>query len=246
MKSIFMSDLHLGNPHCQADKLYNFLKSLELPDGSYRVENLFLVGDIIDITGFNNKIFWSNHRKVIKKFLRMADRGVKIYYIIGNHDYHLEDEILNNYEDVQSFNNIIFCREFIYKNILLIHGDQFDGVVKVYPFLYTIGDFGYHLLIHINHLQNKIRRFLGMQEWSFSLWVKTKVKKAIQFINHFEDVVCRYAKERNANTVISGHIHKAEDTIINDIRYINTGCWVEFCSYVVEHQDNTLELKYYE
>lgn len=76
MKSIFMSDLHLGNPHCQADKLYDFLKSLEDADGNYAIENLFLVGDIIDMTGFNNKVFWSHHRKVIKKFLRMADRGV--------------------------------------------------------------------------------------------------------------------------------------------------------------------------
>jgi UDP-2,3-diacylglucosamine pyrophosphatase LpxH len=85
-----------------------------------------------------------------------------------------------------------------------------------------------------------------MKEWSFSLWVKTKVKKAIQFINHFEEAVCRYAKEKNVTTVIAGHIHKAEDTMFDGIRYLNTGTYVEFCSYVVEYKDGTLELKFYE
>jgi UDP-2,3-diacylglucosamine pyrophosphatase LpxH len=246
IKSVFISDTHIGNPMCQYEKLYTFLKSFENVDGTYDVENLFLVGDIIDITGFNHKVFWTQHRKVLKKLIRMADRGVNIVYVIGNHDYQLEREFINEGQESFVLNNIKFCREHIYKDILLIHGDQFDGIVRAYPILYAVGDFGYHILIHINDWQNKFRRFFGIKEWSFSLWVKTRVKKAIQFINHFEEAVAKYAKDKNVNTVIAGHIHKAEDIMLNGIRYANCGCWAEFCSYILEYEDGSLELKYYE
>jgi UDP-2,3-diacylglucosamine pyrophosphatase LpxH len=246
IKSVFISDTHIGNPMCQSEKLYDFLKSFENEDGSYSIENLFLVGDIIDITGMNHKVFWSFHRKIIKKLIRMADRGVKIFYIIGNHDYHLEKEFLQNEDDLNSMNNITFCRKYIYKNILLIHGDQFDGVIRAYPILYFFGDVGYHLLIKINHLQNCIRRLLRIKEWSFSLWVKNKVKRSIEFMNNFDESVARYARENSCHTVIYGHIHRSSDSMKNDVRVMNCGTWVEFCSYIVEYEDGILEAKFYE
>lgn len=249
--TIWLSDIHLGNPSCQYEKLYSFLKSLETPDGKYNVTNLYLVGDIIDMTQFNHKIFWGYHRKIIKKLFRMADKGVNIVYIRGNHDHFIESEFLKDNPSGISFNKIKIKYNDIYNSLngeqfLVLHGDEFDGVVRTYPILYWVGDIGYKVIIKINILQNKIRRIFNITEWSFAQWVKHNIKKSIQFINNFENLVTDSAKNAGVSGVICGHIHNADDKRIGDIRYLNCGCWVEFCSFVYEKNDGEIGIEYYD
>jgi UDP-2,3-diacylglucosamine pyrophosphatase LpxH len=249
INSIFLSDLHIGSPNLNHEKLFSFLKSLENADGSYNVKNIFLVGDIIDIAQFNHKIFWTKHRNILRKFLRAADKGVNIVYIIGNHDWHLEKEILNHEEHL-SFNGIEFHREFIYTNLkgekcLLIHGDQFDGIVALNPILYKIGDYLYHFMHFVNKIQNTIRRLLKKPEWSFALWIKSKAKEAVKFMANFENLVAEKAKKENVQIVIAGHIHQLNDRMINGVRYMNCGTFCEFQSYIVEYEDGEMCAKYY-
>lgn len=247
-KAVFISDVHLGTDICQYKKLLAFLKSLETPDG-YDVQKLYLVGDIIDMVQINHKMFWGKHRTVIKKLLRMADKGVEILYIPGNHDYMIRDEVLSDPEAREDLNGVSFAMNFVHesadgKKYLVLHGDEFDGAVKAHPVLYKLGDWAYSLLICISKWQNRFRRLFGMREWSLSLWVKTKTKNAIQFINRFEELVVREASNNEVDGVIAGHIHKAEDTMFDDIRYLNCGCWTEFCSAIFENEDGTMEMKY--
>lgn len=249
--TVWISDVHLGNPNCQYDKLYDFLKSLEDENGKYIIERLFLVGDIIDMTGFNHKVFWSKHRKIIKKFFRMADKGVQITYIRGNHDYFLSEEFLKESPEGVNFNGIQIKYNCNYttangKRFFILHGDEFDGLVRMYPIIYTLGDYSYALIIFLNRLQNKIRRFFGMKEWSLAQWIKKSVKRSIQYINNYESLVVGCAKEHQVDGVICGHIHNAEDKVIDDIRYLNCGCWVEFCSYLYEDENGDIRLVCYD
>lgn len=249
--TIWISDVHLGNPNCQYEKLYNFLKSLENSKGNYNVKNLYLVGDIIDMTQFNHKVFWGYHRAIIKKLFRMADKGVNITYIRGNHDYFIQDEFLKDNPTGVCFNKIRIKYNDTYKALdgreyFILHGDEFDGVVRTYPILYWVGDTGYKIIIKLNTLQNKIRRLFKIREWSFAQWVKINVKRSVQFINNFETLVVGEAKKRRVDGVICGHIHNAEDSLMSGVRYLNCGCWVEFCSYISEDENGKIEVNYYE
>lgn len=247
--TIWISDTHLGNPNCQYDKLLEFLSSLQNKQGSYDLKYLYLVGDIIDMTQFNHKIFWSKHRSILKKLIRMADHGVSIIYIRGNHDWYLEKEFPIRDHTVK-FHGIHLKYDDVYhaidgRSYLIIHGDQFDGIIRLYPIIYKLGDFSYKTIILLNRWQNAIRRFFGLREWSLAQWVKQSVKRSIQFINNYEQLVISAAKNQNVDGVICGHIHAAADKQFNDIRYLNSGCWVEFCSYIVEYDDGTIESQFY-
>ena len=79
-KSIFISDVHLGHRKSSANKLLEFYKHS-------RSENLYLVGDIIDVWALKNNFYWpQEHNDVIQKTLRKARHGTKVKYIVGNHD----------------------------------------------------------------------------------------------------------------------------------------------------------------
>ena len=246
-KSVFISDIHLGTDVCQHEKLLSFLKSLETEDKSgYEVENLFLVGDIVDMVHMNHSIFWTKHRTVIKKLLRMADKNVNLFYVTGNHDYYLREEMYDLPDDL---NGIRFCDKVVYlsqscRKYLVIHGDQFDGAIRSMPWLYWLGDKAYSVALFINKWYNRIRKLFGIPYWSLSLWLKSKVKNAVKFIGNYEQLVCKKIKDEGCTGVICGHIHKAEDKMIDDIHYLNSGCWTEFCSAIIEHSDGRMELKH--
>ena len=249
--TIWLSDIHLGNPNSQYEKLYEFLKSLENTSSGYNVKNLYLVGDIIDMTQFNHKYFWGYHRTVIKKLFRMADHGVNIIYIRGNHDHFLQAEFLKDNPEGICFNKIKIKYNDTYTSLkgqkfFILHGDEFDGIIRAYPFLYKIGNVSYKMVIALNRIQNRIRKILKIKEWSFAQWIKLNVKKSIQFINKFESLVANEASKRKVDAVICGHIHHAEDKIINGVRYLNCGCWVEFCSYIAEDEHGNVKVYYYE
>jgi len=140
--------------------------------------------------------------------------------------------------------NIHICMEYRYNDILLLHGHQFDGLLlKNAKWLQILGSHGYNLLISINGIFNKISKKLNIHKnYQLSKIVKSKIKSAITYMNNYEFLVSDYAKRNGFSTVICGHIHQFCDKVINDVRYMNTGDFVENCSVIVENYDNTLNL----
>ena len=72
--------------------------------------------------------------------------------------------------------------------------------------------------------------------------VKRKVKKAVNFIGKFESSLVGLAKHHGCDGVICGHIHTAEDKMLDDIHYLNSGDWVESHTAIVEHKDGRFQL----
>ena len=183
-----------------------------------------------------------DHRTTIKKLLRIADSTTEVCYTIGNHDIYLQ-EYLSDGEG--EFGNITFADHFIHESIngkryLVIHGHQFDGIVNMHPWLYSLGDNLYHLMHLINNIQNKIRKMFGYNEFSFAHWIKSKTKGAIKFIAQFDKLIVDYAKRYHVDGVISSHIHVPSDQIIDNIHALNTGCWAEICSAILEDEDGNI------
>ena len=237
-KSIFISDVHLGTKECKADLLNDFLKN-------NTCETLYLVGDIIDAWKIQqNKLKWKeSHTKVVRRILGFAKQGTDVIYVAGNHDEFLRPMIPYGV----SFGRIKICNQITHVGLdgnkyLVIHGDLFDGITRLAPWIGFLGDKAYDFILDINSRFNWIRHRLGFGYWSLSKFLKHRVKKAVDFIFKFEYTISTYAKKRNFQGVICGHIHTAEIKTINDIAYMNTGDWVESCTALVEHYDGTWEI----
>jgi UDP-2,3-diacylglucosamine pyrophosphatase LpxH len=235
IRTLFISDVHLGTKGCQADLLIEFLRS-------YDAATVFLVGDIIDGWHLKSNWYWPEaHNNVVQKLLRMAAEGTRLVYVPGNHDEFLRDHVGS------TFGGIDVVKHAIHngadgRDYLVIHGDQFDHVVNHARWLAVVGDWAYRAALNCNAYLNMARRRLGFPYWSFSAWAKLNVKNAVNYIGRFEELLSAEAHRHDVQGVICGHIHHA---VMHDdfgVRYINAGDWVESCSAVVEHYDGRFEI----
>jgi UDP-2,3-diacylglucosamine pyrophosphatase LpxH len=205
-------------------------------------ERLFLVGDIVDGWRMKRRWYWpQSHNDVVQKILRYARKGAAVTYIPGNHDDRVRD-----FCGVH-FGGVVVARDAIHqtadgRRFLVLHGDEFDAVVRHAPWLALLGDFAYRAVLNLNTTLNRVRRRLGFGYWSLSAFLKAKVKNALQFIDNFEMAVAAEARRRGVDGVICGHIHKAEMRSIDGVLYANDGDWVESCTALVEHFDGQLEI----
>ena len=234
-RTIWISDLHLGSPACQASRLLNFLRHTES-------ERLYLVGDIIDGWQLRRRWFWPQpHNDVVQKVLRKARKGTSVVYIPGNHDsfgrHFLE----------HSFGGIELRDEAIHvtadgRRLLIVHGDLFDGVIQYAKWLAFAGDRLYLFTLELNRWFNALRARLGFRYWSLSQFLKHKVKNAVSYISDFEIAVAQEARRRGVDGVVCGHIHKAEMRTIGGVLYCNDGDWVESLTALVEDAQGQLSI----
>ena len=231
-RSIFVSDIHLGTKFSQADAFLDFIKSNES-------ENLYMVGDIIDGWALKRKFRWKqSHSDVVQKVLRKARKGTNVYLVTGNHD-----EFLRPFLPLMLGDNLEVDNEFEYmsvdgKKYFVTHGDIFDSITLTKRWLAVLGDYGYEVLLNLNHILHFFRQKLGVKRyWSLSKYVKDNVKKSVSFITDFEQILAQHAKHKGYDGIICGHIHKAEMKMIEGIEYKNSGDWVESCTALVETLD---------
>jgi UDP-2,3-diacylglucosamine pyrophosphatase LpxH len=237
-RTIFISDVHLGTRDCKAELLNNFLKL-------NTCETLYLVGDIIDAWRIQqNRWHWrQSHTNVVRRILSMAKRGTRVIYVAGNHDEFLRPMIPY---DV-AFGRIEICNRSEHRGLdgrryLVVHGDMFDGITQVAPWLSFLGDRAYDFVLDLNTRYNRIRHWFGFGYWSLSKYLKLQIKRAVSYIWQFENNLAHYCQRRGYDGVICGHIHTAEIKNINGVVYMNDGDWVESCTALVEHWDGAWEI----
>jgi UDP-2,3-diacylglucosamine pyrophosphatase LpxH len=128
------------------------------------------------------------------------------------------------------------------KHYLVTHGDLFDGITRLAPWLAFLGDKAYDIILNLNSKFNWVRHRMGFGYWSLSKYLKHRVKKAVDFMFKFEHNLAGYCRKRGFDGVICGHIHHAEIKEIDGIAYMNDGDWVESCTALVEHHDGRWEI----
>lgn len=234
-RTIWISDVHLGTRGCNADMLIDFLDHVDS-------EKMYLVGDIIDGWAMRKRFYWpAAHNDIVWRILKRARRGTEIVYIPGNHD-----EMFRQFTGL-NFGGVHIRRQVVHttadgRRLLVLHGDEFDAITMSHRWLAHLGDAAYEMMMTLNRWVNGARRAFNLPYWSLSKYAKQKVKNAVAFISHFEEIVAHEAAMRGIDGVVAGHIHKAEMRAIGDVAYYNDGDWVEGCTALVEHFDGTMEI----
>jgi UDP-2,3-diacylglucosamine pyrophosphatase LpxH len=234
-RAVWISDLHLGTPGCQARALLEFLRTTEC-------QTLYLVGDIIDGWQLRRSWYWpQSHNDVVQKILRKARKGTRVVFVPGNHDEFARRYVSHNFGGVDVVEDCIHITADG-RRLWVTHGDLFDGVIQCARWLAHLGDQAYEFTLKLNRWFNSLRARLGLPYWSLSRYLKLKVKRAVSYVGDFEQAVAREARKRDVQGVVCGHIHHAEMRDIDGILYCNDGDWVESLTALVEHFDGRLEI----
>lgn len=238
-RTIFLSDLHLGMRGCQAERVLDFVRHHE-------AERWVLVGDVVDGWALARTWTWTQaHNDVVQKLLRKVRKGAEMVYVPGNHD-----GAARQFAGL-TFGGILVQREWVHttadgRRLLVLHGDEFDGVVRLAPWLSKVGARAYEAALALNTVVAGARERLGKPYWSLAAALKDRTKKALQYVARFEEAVAARAAELGVDGVVCGHIHRPEvRDIVTDGRatlYANCGDWVENCTALVEHHDGRLEI----
>lgn len=216
--------MHLGTYGCHAKELLNYLKSI-------KPKIVVLNGDIIDVWQFSKNYFPKSHLKIIRHLMGLVSKGIKTYYITGNHD-----EMMRKFAGFK-MGSLRIVNKFVLetgdnKKAWIFHGDVFDVTMQHSKWLAKLGAVGYDTLILINRFANFIsEKIFKKDKLSFSKKIKDSVKSAVKFINNFEQTAADIGIANGYDYVICGHIHQPELRKINNehgsIVYLNSGDWIE-------------------
>jgi UDP-2,3-diacylglucosamine pyrophosphatase LpxH len=234
-RALFLSDIHLAARACRSEDLLSFLQA-------HNADTIYLVGDVIDFWRLRRGPSWRpSQTAAVQELLAKAQSGTRIIYIPGNHDNEMRAFAGTKLGPVEvrlrALHDTACGRRF-----LVIHGDEFDAVIKKALWLAIIGDVAYDVAAAANTLLNWARRGLGLPYWSLSSYLKYRVKRIVNYAGNFEKKLAHAAQEAGAEGVICGHIHHASIRMIEGIQYVNTGDWVESGTAVAEHADGRLEI----
>ena len=237
VRTLFLSDIHLGFKRARARELAEFLRNID-------AECIVLAGDIVDHLNLSQRFFWNEeHTLVVRTLLAKRRAGARIIYIPGNHDSNLSmvAEMLSGQVEVH--------REWVHQTargqrLLVVHGDQFDEQMNhsCSGFVAWLGNTLYDFTVVVNDRLNDVRRVLGLRYWPLAERLKLAVSRSARFIEHYENLAIRHAEELGYDGILCGHIHRANMRRVGKTLYCNTGDWVETCSAVVEDLQGELQL----
>lgn len=236
---VIISDVHLGAFGCHAKELLQYLRSI-------KPKMLILNGDIVDIWQFRKAYFPKSHLMVIRHLTGMIAKNTKVVYITGNHDELMRKFVKFNLGSFKLVNKLLLDLDG--KKTWIFHGDVFDITMQYSKWLARLGSFGYDLLILLNNLANFILTSFGREKISFSKRVKNSVKKAVSYIDKFEETAAGIAISKGYSHVICGHIHQPQMRKISNsqgnVTYLNSGDWVENLSSL-EYNSGEWKIYYY-
>jgi len=235
VRTVILSDVHLGTPDCKVREVNHFLRHT-------RCEKLILNGDIIDGWRLRRSGQWTKaHTRFIRIVLKMLEkRNTEVVYLRGNHD-----DVLATFLPLE-FEGLSVVEDHVHEGArgryLVLHGDVFDTVTKNFVWLAHLGDWGYSFLLRLNRAYNAWRAWRGKEYWSLSRAIKARVKSAVNHVSDFETHITELARQLGCAGVICGHIHTPADKMLGDLHYLNSGDWVESLTAIVEHFDGRMEI----
>ncbi len=234
-RSVFLSDIHLGSRGCRAGLLAGFLREL-------RADQLFLLGDIVDLESMRREFYWPQaHERIYQSFLQLAASGTRVVYVPGNHDAALRRFCGSRLGEIEIHHSLIH-ETAAGERLLLAHGDEFDVRRDYSPAVARAAAIAYRYALRLSAVVHAGRNWAGRPYWSLLTALKLRVEAVRAAIARFEDLAARTAAEAGLDGVVCGHIHRPVIRELHGVRYLNTGDWVEHCTALAESADGRLAL----
>jgi UDP-2,3-diacylglucosamine pyrophosphatase LpxH len=234
-KTIILSDLHLGSPYCQLEKMIEFLHGTTS-------DLLILNGDFIDGWSLARRGGWTHRCTRVIRILqqKIQQDGTRVIYIRGNHDDFLDKILPLSFEGLEIVDKLEY--ETRHGTYLIVHGDGFDSVTTDHKWMAIAGDIGYQLMMKSNRLYNLYCDRFQLPAFSISKWIKARVKSVVAFVDKYEEQLQELARKHQYKGIICGHIHTAADKQTDSFHYLNSGDWVESNTAIVEHYEGGFEV----
>jgi UDP-2,3-diacylglucosamine pyrophosphatase LpxH len=235
LRTVWLSDIHLGSRDCRVELLLDFLRRTH-------AETLYLVGDIIDLESLRRDFYWpTSHTEVLRLLLKRSQEGTRVVYIPGNHD-----DDLRALAGVK-FGNIEVALQAVHvtrsgRRLLVLHGDEFDAVVRGKSLGVLLGGLACRTLLKLNRFVHWLHDLAGRPYWSLAQHLKSRFPGTKRYVARYQDATLVAAKEAGVDGVVCGHIHMAETAERDGLRYYNDGDWVESCTALVEDHAGDLSL----
>ncbi|MBM6865492.1 UDP-2,3-diacylglucosamine diphosphatase [Bacteroides caecigallinarum] len=230
--TIILSDLHLGMPHAKVNELIRFLRSVTC-------ERLILNGDIIDgwYISRHPKCPWRNDLMRLFRVISdmMKNNTSDVIYTYGNHDDFMRRYLGKVVVGIKVLKDYTVLSNG--KRFFVTHGDCFDTVNRKASWLSKLGALCYEFLLFLNVFYNKYREMRHKAPFPFAKIIKRRTKKLVSNFTKFEKRITDFAVNNNYDGVVCGHIHHPEDTYLDNVRYLNSGDWIDNKSVVVEDED---------
>ncbi len=237
LRSLFVSDLHLGTGAARARECLEFLRATE-------AETISLVGDIFDIW-HPALLTWSPaHDAILTELAQRAAAGTRVVYLPGNHDAALRNFvgigaqalIGGRFELHDSVTHIAADG----RRYLVLHGDQCDARILRWHVMTRIG----------SRIDAGLRRF---DRWLLRMLRRPAEQGAVEFLrrglealllvgNRFETRLVALARSSGHEGVICGHFHRAALRDHDGATYANCGDWVDSLTALAELPDGSLQL----
>ncbi len=242
MRVICISDLHQkfhidDEEQQKMEKFYSFLDYLILD----HPDKLIVAGDMFDVWLEYKMVIPKAYFTTLHKLKLLADKGTKIIYLAGNHDFVFRDffqKILDAKVCKNDYTVIINDKKFF-----ISHGDS-----------YTTNDAQYHLLRGIlrNSLVLKLFGWLhpdiGLSTGKIMSRSSKNRNKSKKTLDKQEKGLIGFSEQlfnKGYDYTVMGHIHNPRIITLEKGSYINLGDWIQHHSYL-EIIDDSIELKYWE
>jgi UDP-2,3-diacylglucosamine pyrophosphatase LpxH len=245
IRSMFLSDMHLGSKFCYADELYDFLTE-------HRPQKLYLVGDLIDGRKLSQAWHWPQiYTRLLERLFELGQNGTRVYYLPGNHD-----EFMRNIQKYFGYGILkslpmVICDEVMHitpdgRKFMVLHGDKFDHHEVAAGWVSRMTALTYDWLLRGSRLTHQLLPQWFPHRYSFAQKIKTRSNTFVKFVAKYQNEAVNYAHERHCDGIICGHIHQPMIESHDKITYCNTGDWVEHCSALVEYESGEMDLLYYD
>lgn len=235
VRTLFLSDIHLGFKRSRARDLADFLATID-------ADTIVLVGDIVDSLSLARRFFWpAQHSRVVHALVAKQRAGTRLLYIPGNHDADRAPFAAMMHGEIEVH------RQWVHytargERLLVLHGDQFDLQSEVAGWLHWLGETVYDFSVVLNAYLNDLRFMARLAYWPLAEHLKLAVGTSARFIERFEATAVAHARAQGYDGIICGHIHRANLRRVGDSIYCNTGDWVESCSALIEEANGELRL----
>jgi UDP-2,3-diacylglucosamine pyrophosphatase LpxH len=238
LRTIFLSDVHLGSRACRVNLLLDFLRRTTC-------ETLYLVGDIVDLESLRSAFFWpASHTEVLRLILKKSQEGTRVVYIPGNHDDDLRALVGLKLGNIEVVGEAIHTTRSG-RRMLVLHGDQFDAVVRGKSLGVLLGGLACRSLLALNRFVHWLHDLAGRPYWSLAQHIKSRFPGAQRYIERYQHATLAAARDARVDGVICGHIHRADVAEREGLLYCNDGDWVESCTALVEDLNGELSLRHW-